>query len=67
MNLNPGTISSGLNAGVFTANSTASFTVGMFDYVAINNGVAGFNQATDSIIRINSLTDTLSASNFSMI
>jgi Ca2+-binding RTX toxin-like protein len=45
-------ISSILTSGVFSANSVRAFTVTGNDgiYIAFNNGTAGFNAATDSII-----------------
>ncbi len=47
-----------LTTGVFTANSARAFTVtgqtGTF--IALNDGVAGFNASTDSILHLSSYT-----------
>jgi Ca2+-binding RTX toxin-like protein len=59
-------ISTRLTSTAFTANSAAQFTLGgtTSTFVAINDGVAGFNANTDAIIEVTGLTGTLGLNNF---
>ena len=57
-------ISAKLTAASFGANSAASFTFGTRSFVAINDAMAGFNQANDAIIEVTGLTGTLGLGNF---
>ena len=52
--LSAAAISAVLNSGVFTANSAQAFTAtgASGTFIALNNGIAGFNSATDSIIHL---------------
>ena len=64
---NMGTVASLDTAGIaFTANSAAQFTFGNTNrtFVAINDGMAGFNPDTDAIIEVTGLTGTLTRDNF---
>jgi len=56
--LSAAAISSVLSSGVFTANSARAFRVTGFSgtFIAMNNAVAGFNAATDSIIFLQNYT-----------
>ena len=62
--LNTAGIAARLTNTVFTANSAAQFTFGSRSFVAINDGIAGFNSTTDAIIEVTGLTGTLGTSNF---
>ena len=53
-----------LNTTNFGINAAAQFTFGSRNFVAINNGTAGFSQTTDVIIEITGLTGTLGLTNF---
>ena len=53
-----------LNTTNFGINAAAQFTFGTRSFVAINDGTAGFSQATDAIIEITGLTGTLGLTNF---
>ena len=53
-----------LNTTNFGINAAAQFTFGSRNFVAINNGTAGFSQTTDAIIEVTGLTGTLGLTNF---
>jgi Ca2+-binding RTX toxin-like protein len=53
-----------LTTANFGANSAAQFTFGTRSFVAINDAIAGFNQANDAIIEVTGLTGTLGLGNF---
>ena len=59
-----------MNATDFAANFAAQFTFGSGSttrtFVAINDAVAGFNQATDAIVEVTGLTGTLSSEDFAI-
>jgi clostripain len=57
-------ISAKLTTVNFGVNSAAQFSFGSRSFVAINDGIAGFSQTTDSIIEITGLTGTLTTTNF---
>ncbi|MDB9436854.1 calcium-binding protein [Dolichospermum lemmermannii CS-548] len=59
-------ISAKLTNTTFIANSAAQFTLGTTNrtFVAINDGMAGFNPDTDAIIEVTGLTGTLTRDNF---
>ncbi|TAF11251.1 MAG: hypothetical protein EAZ77_00920, partial [Nostocales cyanobacterium] len=59
-------IAAKLTTGNFGANSAAQFTLGgtTRTFVAINDGVAGFDANTDAIIEVTGLTGTLGIGNF---
>ena len=57
-------ISAKLTTVNFGVNSAAQFSFGTRSFVAINDGIAGFSQTTDSIIEITGLTGTLTTTNF---
>ena len=53
-----------LNTINFAVDYAASFTFGSQTFVAINDGTAGFDETTDSIIEVTGLTGTLGLGNF---
>ena len=53
-----------LNTTNFGINAAAQFTFGTRTFVAINDGIAGFSQTTDTIIEVTGLTGTLGLGNF---
>lgn len=61
-------ISAKLTAATFAAHAAASFQLGsgfsQRSFIAINNNVAGFNQATDAVIEITGLSGTINTSHF---
>lgn len=66
--LNTTGIAAKLTNTAFVANSAAQFTFGtganIRNFVAINDGTAGFSAATDAIIEVTGLTGTLALANF---
>jgi Ca2+-binding RTX toxin-like protein len=61
-------ISAKLTSTAFLANFAASFQLGsgvsQRSFIAINNNVAGFNQATDAVIEVTGLSGTINATHF---
>ena len=57
-------ISANLTNANFGANSAASFTFGSRSFVAINDAMAGFQEADDAIIEVTGFTGTLGLGNF---
>ena len=64
--LDTASIAAKLTNTAFIANSAAQFTLGTTNrtFVAINDGIAGFNATTDGIIEVTGLTGTLTRDNF---
>ena len=59
-------ISASLTNANFGANSAASFTLGSRSFVAINDAIAGFQEANDAIIEVTGLTGSLGLGNFAI-
>lgn len=48
-----------LTAGTFVANGVATFNVGSRTFLALNDGTAGFQDATDAVIELTGFTGNL--------
>jgi uncharacterized repeat protein (TIGR01451 family) len=56
-----------LNSTNFAANYGASFRFGADTFVAINDGIAGFDANTDALVKVPGLIGTLSSANFTTV